>query len=73
MFSMTAFHSHDDDFLYEYQCQIKSLPQDRRGDRATKPAAIRRPGIRGLYYWTRGIARRVYRFIERQQEQPSDS
>jgi hypothetical protein len=68
MFSMTAFHAHDDDFLYEYQCQIKSLPRDTRSDRTTKPRVIRRPGIRGLYYRTISFARRVYRFVQRQQD-----
>ena len=68
MFSMTAFHAHDDDFLYEYQCQFKALPRDTRIESTTKPRVISRAGIRGLYYWARSFARRAYRFVGRQLE-----
>jgi hypothetical protein len=31
MFSMTAFHGHDDDFLYEYQAVPNRTTDDRTG------------------------------------------
>jgi hypothetical protein len=63
MFSMTAFHGHDDDFLYEVQCTYPPPQYPRIVLRSQDAKIIKRRGVRGHYYRLRSLARRLHRFI----------